>query len=120
MICQFSRYFIVGLVNTLLHWGVFVSLVYIVSISQASANLVSFIIAVTFSFFANAKFTFRKKATVVRYFTFVIFMGMLSYYIGYMADKFNAHPLVTLIVFSIISLVVGFLYSKLFVFKGIE
>lgn len=120
MIQLFARYFSVGIVNTLIHWIVFGTLVYLVSTAQATANLIAFIIAVTFSFFANAKFTFKKKATGGRYIAFTVFMGVLSYLTGFIADKINAMPIITLIVFSAISLVLGFFYSKLFVFKGIK
>lgn len=79
MIQLFARYFSVGVINTLLHWVVFAALVYLASTTQATANLIAFIVAVTFSFFANAKFTFKKKATSGRYVAFVGFMGVLSY-----------------------------------------
>ncbi|EMM0854497.1 GtrA family protein [Morganella morganii subsp. morganii] len=120
MIQLFARYFSVGVINTLLHWVVFAALVYLASTTQATANLIAFIVAVTFSFFANAKFTFKKKATSGRYVAFVGFMGVLSYLTGFIADKVNAAPIITLVAFSAISLVLGFLYSKLFVFKGME
>nr|AEP25480.1 undecaprenol-pyrophosphate-glucose translocase [Yersinia pseudotuberculosis] len=120
MIKLFAKYLSVGVINTFLHWVVFGTLVYIAGISQAIANLVAFCIAVTFSFFANANFTFKKKATGSRYIAFVAFVGVLSYLTGYFADKFNSLPIVTLVVFSATSLVFGFLYSKLFVFKGMK
>lgn len=120
MLQLFARYFSVGIVNTLIHWIVFGTLVYLFSTEQAAANLIAFIIAVTFSFFANAKFTFKKKATRKRYIAFTIFMGVISYLTGYVADKFNAMPIITMVVFSAMSLVLGFFYSKLFVFKGME
>ncbi|MCC8459734.1 GtrA family protein [Photorhabdus aegyptia] len=120
MIQLFARYFSVGIVNTLLHWGVFGSIVYMANVSQATANLIAFIVAVTFSFYTNAKFTFKKRATVGRYFFFVTFMGLLSYVIGRLSDVFQMPQIITLVTFSAISLFLGFLYSKLFVFKGIE
>ncbi|QLR04789.1 GtrA family protein [Providencia rettgeri] len=119
MIRLFLRYFSVGLVNTAIHWLIFTILVYSIFMAQATANLIAFLSAVTFSFFVNAKFTFNKKATGGRYIAFVVFMGVLSYLTGYFSDRFNIIPTVTLILFSTISLVLGFLYSKYFVFKGI-
>ncbi|MGK5721441.1 GtrA family protein [Proteus mirabilis] len=77
MLQLFARYFSVGVINTLLHWVVFGIFVYLVTTTQATANLIAFIIAVTFSFFANAKFTFKKKATGRRYIAFTVFMGVL-------------------------------------------
>lgn len=117
MIQLFARYFSVGVINTLLHWVVFAALVCVASTTQAVANLVAFIVAVTFSFFANAKFTFKKKATGSRYVAFVGFLGAISYLTGFMADKGNTAPIITLVAFSATSLTLGFIYSKYIVFR---
>ncbi|HHR5903944.1 TPA: GtrA family protein [Providencia alcalifaciens] len=117
MIKLFTKYFSVGILNTLIHWAIFGVLTVFLSTSQAVANLIGFIAAVSFSFFANAKFTFKAKATAARYLAFTSFMGFLSYLIGYTADQLTLPPLATLIIFSGISLVIGFIYSKVFIFK---
>lgn len=114
---QFIKYFSVGILNTLIHWVVFFLLIEITPSNQSLANLVAFAIAVSFSFVMNAKYTFKKKATGLRYFLFIIFMGSLSYMIGLIADIFNVYPIITLFIFSAISLVLGYLYSKWIVFK---
>lgn len=75
-------------------------------------------IAVSFSFFANAKFTFNKSTTAMRYMLYVGFMGTLSAVVGWAADISNIAPIITLIAFSAISLVCGFVYSKYIVFRG--
>nr|WP_282559844.1 MULTISPECIES: GtrA family protein [Providencia] len=117
MIKLFTKYFSVGILNTLIHWSIFGLLTVFLSTSQAIANLIGFIAAVSFSFFANAKFTFKAKATATRYISFTLFMGLLSYLTGYAADQLRLPPIATLIIFSSISLVLGFLYSKIFVFR---
>ncbi|TDS88276.1 GtrA-like protein [Rahnella sp. BIGb0236] len=73
--------------------------------------------AVTFSFFVNAKWTFQSEHTPIKYFMYVGFMGCLALLCGFVADKIELNPLLTLIVFSTISLFIGFLYSKFVVFK---
>ncbi|EAN8083698.1 GtrA family protein, partial [Salmonella enterica subsp. enterica serovar Indiana] len=45
------------------------------------------------------------------------FMGTLSAVVGWMADKCSLPPLLTLITFSAISLICGFIYSKFIVFR---
>lgn len=120
MIYLFKKYLTVGVINTLLHWLVFALFIYIFDLSQAVVNVIAFCIAVTFSFFANAKFTFKKKATGIRYLFFIFLMGILSYLTGIMADMVNFPPIITLISFSFISLIIGFIFSKFFIFKGIE
>ncbi len=107
----------VGVANTLIHWAVF-GVVYHFSGVQSTSNLIAFFVAVTFSFFANAKFTFKTQATRFRYIAYVAFLGLLSWIVGRVADASQLAPLLTLVVFSGISLVVGFVYSKLIVFRS--
>ena len=84
---------------------------------QALGNFAGFVVAVSFSFFANARFTFKASTTTLRYMLYVGFMGTLSAAVGWAADKSGLAPLITLIVFSAISLVCGFIYSKFIVFR---
>lgn len=64
MICQFSRYFIIGFINTLLHWGLFISLVYIVSLSQALANSVLLCYCALFFIPSYLLFTYMMLANI--------------------------------------------------------
>jgi len=113
----FSKYASIGVLNTLLHWFTFYMLVWAAGCGQALANLLAFIVAVTFSFFMNARYTFKAKASRTRYLCFVLFMAGLSFATGWIGDHYVLPPLVTLIVFSLISLVVGFFYSRYVVFR---
>lgn len=117
MLKLFSRYISVGVINTALHWVCFGVLFHFFSTSQALSNVIAFCIAVTFSFFANARWTFRSKATSGRYVAFVAFMGIMAGLTGYVADEICSPPLVTLVAFSGFSLVAGFIYSKFIVFR---
>jgi putative flippase GtrA len=112
----FAKYLSVGVINTLIHWVVFTT-IYALGLSQSASNLIAFCCAVTFSFFLNANWTFKSKATSIRYTLFVIFMGSLALITGWIADILNIKPLMTLIVFSTISLCCGFIYSKFIVFR---
>ncbi|MBJ9210274.1 GtrA family protein [Citrobacter portucalensis] len=117
MLKLFSRYVSVGVMNTAIHWLCFGAMFSLIGFSQSISNLVAFCIAVTFSFFVNAKWTFKSKATTGRYVAFVIFMGLMATLTGYIADQLHAPALSTLIAFSAFSLVAGFVYSKLIVFR---
>lgn len=117
MIKLFSRYMSVGVLNTAIHWAVFAFLLSEGN-SQALSNFAAFCIAVTFSFFVNAKWTFNSEATAIRYVLYVFFMGAVAALTGMSADRLGMPPLITLVAFSAISLVSGFLYSKLFVFRN--
>lgn len=117
MLKLFTKYTSIGLINTLIHWVVFAVCIYIFFTSQALANFAGFIVAVSFSFFANARFTFETHTTPLRYMLYTGFMGSLSAAVGWSADKSGLAPIVTLVAFSVISLVCGFFYSKFIVFR---
>ncbi|HDR2623539.1 TPA: GtrA family protein [Enterobacter chuandaensis] len=117
MLKLFSRYVSVGVINTALHWVCFGALLHFLDTTQAVANVIAFGIAVTFSFFANAIWTFKSQATSGRYIAFVTFMGIMAGMTGYIADAIGAPPIVTLVAFSGFSLVAGFIYSKFIIFR---
>lgn len=113
---SFLSYTLVGVLNTLVHWLVFLGLVYSGALPQATANLLAFLCAVTFSFFVNARVTFRSHASPGRYVAYVVFMGGLSYAVGAVGQSISAPPLLTLVLFSAVSLGLGFLFSRYLVF----
>jgi putative flippase GtrA len=112
----FARYASVGVANTLIHWVVFAAF-FMNGQQQSLSNFAAFCVAVTFSFFANAKWTFNSEATTIRYMMYVFFMGILATCTGWYADKVSLNPVITLIAFSAISLVCGFAYSRYIVFR---
>lgn len=114
---MFLKYCSIGVVNTALHWLIFGLCFTLLNLSQSTANLAAFLVAVTFSFFMNAKFTFKQAPTGLKYILFTVFMGILSYTTGLIADTLDLHPIITLISFSALSLALGYLYSKWIVFK---
>lgn len=112
-----KKYFSIGVINTIIHWIIFSGCFILLNINQSISNLLAFIIAVTFSFFMNAKFTFNKRPTGIRYILFAFFIGGLSFMTGRLEDQFSIKPIITLIAFSLLSFTLGFLYSKYVVFK---
>ncbi|WP_241568972.1 GtrA family protein [Rosenbergiella collisarenosi] len=112
----FSRYVIVGVLNTLIHWGTF-AIFFEQGLPQSLSNLIAFCTAVTFSFFVNARWTFNSEATPMRYVMYVVFMGIVALAVGYCADNLKVSPVATLVFFSATSLVCGFAYSKYIVFR---
>ncbi|ECZ7896282.1 GtrA family protein [Salmonella enterica subsp. enterica serovar Derby] len=117
MLKLFAKYTSIGILNTLIHWVVFAACLYGLHTNQALANFSGFVIAVSFSFFANARFTFNASTTTMRYMLYIGFMGTLSAAVGWFADKCAFPPITTLITFSLISLICGFIYSKFIVFR---
>jgi len=120
MMKLFARYTTVGIINTFMHWVIFSIFVYLIGTAQSVANFIGFAIAVSFSFFANARFTFSASTTTLRYLLYVVFMGILSAAVGWAADWYRLPPVLTLVTFSAISLICGFIYSKYIVFRDIK
>ncbi|MCG6408379.1 GtrA family protein [Vibrio fluvialis] len=116
---RFTKYVSVGLVNTVVHWLSF-SLIYSLGVSQSVANFSAFLIAVTFSFFVNTRFTFKSSVTSKKYLLYTAFLGALALLMGKISDMANFYPLMTLVAFSAASLVLGFLFSHYVVFKRAE
>lgn len=113
----FSKYVSIGFANTLVHWSVFLALHLGMSISQAYSNLSAFGVAVSLSFYANARYTFRAKLSWSRYVLFFGFMGLVSLGVGQAAEVLRLPALITLFLFSAISLIGGYFYSKCVVFR---
>ena len=117
MLTFFAKYLTVGVVNTLIHWVTFFICIS-QGLLQSTANVIAFGLAVTFSFFVNARWTFNQQATPFRYILYVIFMGAMAFCVGYLADRIGLYPIVTLITSSALSLACGFIFSHFIVFKG--
>ena len=113
----FGKYASISVMNTVVHWSVFFFLLYGATLNQAWSNFIAYLMAVTFSFFVNARFTFKARASKRRYLSFVSFMLVLSFVMGNFADEVGLEPLLTLVFFSFFSMVVGFSYSHLVVFR---
>ncbi|HIT96194.1 MAG TPA: GtrA family protein [Candidatus Aphodousia faecavium] len=114
---QFLTYATIGVVNTGIHWGAFGCFYNFLDCSQSISNLLGFLIAVTFSYVMNAKFTFKKEQNLAGYLRMVVVMASISWGIGWCADQSSWHPMVTLVLSSATSLVLGFILSKLLVFR---
>jgi len=113
---NFKIYSLIGVLNTGIHWVIFFIFTNM-GFLQSISNLAAFSFASSFSYVMNSKFNFKKKAKGSSYILFVTGLGVLSLLIGSCADRFKLSAFVTLIVFSSLSLILGFFYSKFIVFK---
>ena len=113
----FSSYTVIGIANTVIHWQLFFVFPAAFELSQALSNFFAFCVAATFSFYVNALYTFAMPASWWRYMVFMTCMGGLSLAVGRLADRLQLPGLITLLVFSLLSLVCGFLLSKWVVFR---
>ncbi|MGF6096034.1 GtrA family protein [Pseudomonas sp. 18175] len=113
----FSSYAVIGIANTVIHWQLFFVCRAAFEFSQAVSNLLAFGVAATFSFYMNALYTFTVPASWVRYLIFIASMGGLSLLVGGLADHWHLPAIITVVVFSLLSLVLGFWLSKWVVFR---
>lgn len=114
---QFARYGLVGIGNTLVHWGVFLALHLLLGLNQARSNFAAFVVAASLSYLANAHYTFAARPTGWGYIIFLLGMGSLSLMFGAVADWADLWPGVVLVSFSAISLLAGYVFSHTVVFK---
>ncbi|MGD9887579.1 MAG: GtrA family protein [Bacilli bacterium] len=74
---NFIVFCIIGGINTLIHWGVYLLIFHY---SILIANTIAFVIASFFSYWANATFTYREKTTSKTFFlsllTFLAKLGL--------------------------------------------
>ena len=108
---RFARFAAIGVINTAIHWCVFFILLYWFS-SQAIGNVAGFLCAVTFSFFANARYTFKGRTSMRRYLVYVMGMGTISLLIGLYGDWAQNWPIVTLVLSSATGLCLGYFVAR--------
>jgi len=73
---QFVRFSAIGVVNTVLSYAIFVTMV-VVGVNYLICAVVSYVFGVTISYYMNSKLTFRIKyslLTYVKFFTVNIFL----------------------------------------------
>lgn len=119
MVKMFLSYFKIGIINTVLHWLIFFC-IYHFTEKQNISNSIAFILVTTFSFFINARYTFKENVSLYKYMLFVLIMFTLSWITGKTGDSMHLNPLITLVSFSIVSLILGFLFSKFIIFRKDE
>ncbi|QXH52389.1 GtrA family protein [Pseudomonas fakonensis] len=117
---QLQRYSMIGVLNTLAHWLTFLLLSLVLGLNQALSNLLAFIVAASLSYSLNARYTFVVPPNRRRYAMFLCGMGSLSLAIGALADQVQLPPWLTLLVFTLVSLLVGYAFSHAVVFKRRE
>lgn len=114
---SFISYAVIGIANTLIHWQLFYLIRSESGVSQAVSNFVAFCAAAPFSFYANALFTFSVPASPKRYLLFILCMGSISLVVGGVSDHFHLPGLITVVTFSLTSLLIGYTLSRYWIFR---
>lgn len=114
---RFSKYSAVGILNTAIHWIVFYLLTGLAALQQSYANLIAFLVAMTFGFVFNSLWTFSTTISLKRYFYYAFVMGFIAFIFGAISDIAHFPRLITLVAFSGCSLFFGYLSSKHLIFR---
>lgn len=114
---EFVTYAVIGFANTFIHWQLFFISRNAFELSQALSNFLAFCAAASFSFYANTLYTFARPPSVARYLAFMTSLGGISLGIGALADHWQWPNLMTMLIFSGISLIAGFLVSKWLIYR---
>ncbi|MGF1724494.1 GtrA family protein [Photobacterium nomapromontoriensis] len=107
---------LVGVLNTSVHFFTYFTLI-ASGFNQSNSNVMAFFVAVTCSYFLNAKFTFQAKYRPKEYGLYICFMGTVSYLIGYIGDQLAFPSIISLLTFSALSLFIGYKFSKILFLK---
>ncbi|MBE4964340.1 GtrA family protein [Enterobacter cloacae complex sp. P24RS] len=113
----FMRYISVGVANTIIHVLVFLLTCFLFSFPQSLANVTAFFFAASFSFVVNAVWTFKKKRALHKYLLFMAVMSCLAWSTGKVSEIVDLPAVFTLCLFSFISMVLGFVFSRCVIFK---
>ena len=121
LIKQFLKFTIVGGLAFIIDYGVF-ALLTTIGLHYLISQVISFIIALTFNYFASIKWVFNAKEQTVK--EIVIFVGLsviglilseILLYIG--IDLLHHHELIVKFIASVIVMVYNFITRKLIIEK---
>lgn len=117
MLKQFRSYSLIGVLNTVIHIAVF-ALLHANNVSATWANGVAFLSTATFSYWANAKWTFQQSfQSLPSYLIFVAWLGSLALFSGWLMDYLAWSSWLSIPFFMGMSVVLGFLGVKKMVFN---
>lgn len=106
----------IGVLNTGIHFAIFYFVVQL-TYSQAIANSLGFVVAVVFSFYMNARFTFRVQPTLTKFLKMFVSMLIVSFVFGALGDYWMVTPCLTFIIYCVLNPIIGFLVAKFFVYS---
>lgn len=123
---QFIKFGLTGVLNTLIDFGVYLLLTRAVALFALHifiAKAISFICAATFSYFANRRWTFKKRGPhqakeVILFYSTVgsaIFINVGIHYL--VVEMLHLSDIIGIILAAGFTAVWGFLFSKFIVFK---
>ena len=121
---QFIKFSLVGVVNTLIHYGVFYGLYQFFDVYHLLASTAGFLFAVSNSYFMNKYWTFKGEGLggCFEFFRFLmvsvlaLFLNLLTMWT--LVELLSFYPPVAQLLAIALTLVVNFLGNKFWSFRG--
>lgn len=122
---SFLMYLVVGSLTAVTYISLFMLLTKIMHGSYQKAVSIAYIVSVSFHFFANRKFTFKKKTNLLvhqlpRYLLFLVFNYVLTLIAMYITvDSFHLSPCIGLVLTIAATCMLSYVISKFWIFQAV-
>jgi putative flippase GtrA len=118
----FSRYLLVGIINTIVGYGIIFSLMFI-GISPEISNIIGYAIGIMVSYTLNKVYTFQSKAHPKKEFPKFVLSLLTSYGLNFLTLVLCIHilkinPYISQIISGAVYTLSGFVFLKYFAFRS--
>ncbi|WP_173053251.1 GtrA family protein [Candidatus Nitrotoga sp. AM1P] len=117
---QVTRYALIGVCNTTVHFLIVGLLMWLAEFNQMYANVTAYIVASFFSFLMNARWSFQSRPGARNYarFQLVSLLGLIvNATFGHLGDHFGWHFALTIFLISLTVPVISFLLHRTYTFS---
>lgn len=116
MFSQIVKFAIVGVINTINYYVIYLLLLYGVNLAYIVSHLIALVLSIIGSFYLNSYFTYRTKPTLKKFLTFpltyVVNIGVTTVSLYIMVDLLDWHKVVSPFIASLFAIPFTFLLSK--------
>lgn len=113
---QIIRFIIVGVMNTIHYYVIYLLLLYSLNIPYIFSHLVALVLSIIGSFYLNSYFTYRTKPTFKKFLTFpltyIVNIGITTISLYLMVDMLHWDKVVSPFIASLLAIPFTFLLSK--------
>lgn len=114
---NFLKYNLIGILNTLMHWSIYLILTLHFNYHSEYSNFISFLISASLSYILNSKMNYKTKINKRSYFKFMLIIGFISIFIAKLFLYLGINNLIMLISYTILNVFLGYFFTKKMVFK---
>jgi putative flippase GtrA len=118
---NFLIFCVIGCANTAVNFAVVVTIIGLFDISQIYANVLAFVVANIFSFFANSTYNFKTELTTknyVKFFSASLYSLIIVAIFSYVADAMNINYIHTFIFLALFSPLINYAMVRFVVFRS--